>query len=66
MTAKTYRVKSTFAERAKREMINYITKNKEGITEAEIINAALYKGFLELKDSDILKYIEAVESKRIE
>ena len=62
---KAYRVKGDFAEKAEKKRMEYITKNKKDITEAEIINACIFKGMTELKDSEIEMYLELSRNKKI-
>lgn len=64
-TAKAYRVKGDLAQKAHNKMIDYITRRKENISEAEIINACIYKGMKDLKDSEIKMYLELVEQNKI-
>jgi hypothetical protein len=63
--AKTYRIKGDFAEKAEEKRIDYITKNRKDITEAEIINACIFKGLKNLKDSEIEMYLELARTKKI-
>lgn len=65
MTAKTYRVKSTLVDKAKKLQIDYIIDKKEAIDEAEVINALIFKGLENIQYSDIVKYLELKELKEI-
>lgn len=62
---KAYRIKGDFAEKAEKKRMEYIAKNQKDITEAEIINAYIFKGMEGIKDSEIEKYLELSRSKRI-
>lgn len=62
---KAYRIKGDFAEKAEEKRIDYITKNRKDITEAEIINAYIFKGMKEIKDSEIETYLELSRNKKI-
>lgn len=59
--AKTYRVKSSLVEKAKKLHINYIIDRKEAVDEAEVINALIFKGLETIQNSDIAKYLELRE-----
>lgn len=63
--AKAYRVKADLASKAHAKMIEYITRKKENVSEAEIINACIYKGMKDLKDSEIDMYLELVDNGKI-
>lgn len=63
--AKTYRIKATLVESAKKLHINYIIDKKEAIEEAEIINALIFKGLENIQHSDIAKYLELRQAKKI-
>lgn len=65
MASKTYRIKSDLVEKAKKKQLEYIINKKITVDEAEVINAILLKGFENLKDSDIDKYLELIEDKKI-
>lgn len=58
MKAKTYRVEAELAEAACNKMIKYITDNQEPVTEAQIINACIYKGLDTLTDKEIKEYLK--------
>lgn len=65
MASKTYRIKSDLVEKAKKKQLEYIINKKITVDEAEVINAILLKGIENLKDSDIDKYLELIEDKKI-
>lgn len=65
MSAKTYRIKSTLVEKAKKLHIDYIVDRKEAIDEAEVINALISKGLEDVQNSDIAKYLELREMGKI-
>lgn len=65
MAAKTYRIKSTLVERAKKLHIDYIVDRKEAVDEAEVINALISKGLENIQNSDIAKYLELREMGKI-
>lgn len=63
--AKTYRIKGTLVEKAKKLHISYIIDRKEAIDEAEIVNALIFKGLENIQNSDIAKYLELREQGEI-
>ncbi|STY99684.1 Uncharacterised protein [Moraxella lacunata] len=59
--AKTYRIKGSLVEKAKKLHINYIIDRKEAVDEAEVINALILKGLETVQNSDIARYLELRE-----
>ena len=59
MGTKTFRIEKELADKASDKAIEYISKNKEMITESQIINASIRKGIEKLSDEDIRKHIES-------
>lgn len=57
MKAKTYRVEAELAKAACERMIEFITEEQEPVTEAQIINASIKKGLLQLTNEEIKEYI---------
>ncbi len=55
--AKTYRVEAELAKAACERMIEFITEEQEPVTEAQIINASIKKGLLQLTNEEIKEYI---------
>lgn len=55
---KTYRVDADLATAACEKMIEFITEEQEPVTEAQIINASIKKGLLELTNEEIKEYIQ--------
>lgn len=64
--SKTYRIKSDLVKKAKKKHFEFIidTKNTE-VVEAEVINAMIFKGQEDFKNSDLIKYLELVKDKKI-
>lgn len=65
MTSKTYRIKGDLVQKSKKRQLEYIINKKQTVGEAEVINAILLKGLENFKDSDIDKYLELIEDKKI-
>ena len=57
MKAKTYRVEAELAKAASDRMIEFITEEQEPVTEAQIINASIKKGLMQLTNEEIKEYI---------
>ena len=57
MGTKTYRIEKELSEIACDKAIEYIGKNKEMITESQVINASIKKGLEVITEEDIKKYI---------
>ena len=61
MARKAHKIVEAFCVKAEKEAIKFITTHKEMTTEAEIINALIFKGLRDFKDSDLMLYREALE-----
>lgn len=62
---KTYRVKQDLVNKVKEKQINYVLDIKEVVDEADIVNALILKGLENYKNSDIQKYLELKNDKKI-
>ena len=65
MARKAHKIVESFCQRAEKEAIKFITTHKEMTTEAEVINALIFKGLRDFQDSDLLLYREAIERGQI-
>lgn len=57
MGTKTYRIEKELSDIASSKAIEYIGKNKEMITEAQVINASIKKGLEVITEQDIKNYV---------
>ena len=62
---KTYRVKQDLVNKVKEKQLNYVLDIKEVVDEADIVNALILKGLENYKNSDIQKYLELKNDKKI-
>lgn len=62
---KTYRIKQDLVNKVKEKQINYVLDIKEVVDEADIVNALILKGLENYKNSDIQKYLELKNDKKI-
>ena len=62
---KTYRVKQDLVNKIKEKQLNYVLDIKEVVDEADIVNALILKGLENYKNSDIQKYLELKNDKKI-
>ncbi|NMY53096.1 hypothetical protein [Pseudomonas sp. WS 5011] len=60
---KPYRVRDEFVEVIKERRINMIVETREDVSEADLVNAVLWKHLGELTTKDVLKYREEVLGK---
>lgn len=62
--SKVYRVKEQFVEELEERRINMIIETRESITEADIVNATLWKHLDQVTTKDVLEYMEEIGSGR--
>lgn len=60
---KPYRVRDEFVEVIKERRINMIVETREDVSEADLVNAVLWKHLSELTTKDVMKYREEVLGK---
>jgi hypothetical protein len=58
--SKVYRVKEQFVEELEERRINMIIETRESVTEADIVNATLWKHLDKVTTKDVLEYMEEV------
>ena len=58
--SKVYRVKEQFVEELEERRINMIIETRENVTEADIVNATLWKHLAQVTTKDVLEYMEEV------
>lgn len=58
--SKVYRVKEQFVEELEERRINMIIETRESVTEADIVNATLWKHLDKVTTKDVLDYMEEV------
>lgn len=56
--SKVYRVKEQFIEELEERRINMIIETRENITEADIVNATLWKHLDTITTKDVIEYME--------
>lgn len=57
MKTKTYRIKTSLSDEAKRRATEYVAIKRELITESEMIGAAIEKGLKEITDEEITEIL---------
>jgi hypothetical protein len=60
---KPYRVRDEFVDVIKERRINMIVETREDVSEADLVNAVLWKHLKELTTKDVMKYREEVLGK---
>lgn len=58
--SKVYRVKEQFVDELEERRINMIIETRENITEADIVNATLWKHLEGITTKDVIEYMEEV------
>jgi hypothetical protein len=56
--SKVYRVKEQFVDELEERRINMIIETRENITEADIVNATLWKHLDTITTKDVIEYME--------
>lgn len=60
---KPYRVRDEFVDVIKERRINMIVETREDVSEADLVNAVLWKHLSDLTTKDVMKYREEVLGK---
>jgi len=61
--SKTYRIKSQFSDKLEKMRIDMIVETRTGLSETDVLHAALWKYLDSTTAKDVLKYKEWIEEK---